>query len=179
MSVFSLSSVISKYVSFKQRGAVKKDVFIIFVQGEHVREKIRKVCEGWETWYFHTHYIPAVEISFKNNVDLENSVQYFFLIRSIYFNISFLFYKLSCNITNNNTSENKINQRKDKKLFSWILTQITSVNELQMNYEECITFSTWSDSLVSLSFLTNWIFLMICLSPYLENDSSSLTLTLT
>ncbi|XP_077101298.1 V-type proton ATPase 116 kDa subunit a 1 isoform X1 [Siphateles boraxobius] len=30
-----------------QRGAVKKDVFIIFVQGEHVREKIRKVCEGF------------------------------------------------------------------------------------------------------------------------------------
>uniref|UniRef100_A0A671NIQ6 V-type proton ATPase subunit a n=1 Tax=Sinocyclocheilus anshuiensis TaxID=1608454 RepID=A0A671NIQ6_9TELE len=29
------------------RGAVKKDVFIIFVQGDHVREKIRKVCEGF------------------------------------------------------------------------------------------------------------------------------------
>ncbi|XP_056105257.1 V-type proton ATPase 116 kDa subunit a 1 [Rhinichthys klamathensis goyatoka] len=29
------------------RAAVKKDVFIIFVQGEHVREKIRKVCEGF------------------------------------------------------------------------------------------------------------------------------------
>ncbi|XP_056306394.1 V-type proton ATPase 116 kDa subunit a 1-like [Danio aesculapii] len=29
------------------RGAVKKDVFIIFVQGNHVREKIRKVCEGF------------------------------------------------------------------------------------------------------------------------------------
>ncbi|KAF4095663.1 hypothetical protein G5714_023266 [Onychostoma macrolepis] len=29
------------------RGSVKKDVFIIFVQGDHVREKIRKVCEGF------------------------------------------------------------------------------------------------------------------------------------
>ncbi|XP_050954296.1 V-type proton ATPase 116 kDa subunit a 1 isoform X2 [Labeo rohita] len=29
------------------RGVVKKDVFIIFVQGDHVREKIRKVCEGF------------------------------------------------------------------------------------------------------------------------------------
>ncbi|KTF88358.1 hypothetical protein cypCar_00037524 [Cyprinus carpio] len=32
---------------FEERGAVKKDVFIIFVQGDHVREKIRKVCEGF------------------------------------------------------------------------------------------------------------------------------------
>ncbi|XP_048031279.1 V-type proton ATPase 116 kDa subunit a 1 isoform X3 [Megalobrama amblycephala] len=30
-----------------QRGAVKKDVFIIFVQGDNVRKKIRKVCEGF------------------------------------------------------------------------------------------------------------------------------------
>ncbi|XP_067233752.1 V-type proton ATPase 116 kDa subunit a 1 [Chanodichthys erythropterus] len=29
------------------RGAVKKDVFIIFVQGDNVRKKIRKVCEGF------------------------------------------------------------------------------------------------------------------------------------
>ncbi|RXN24690.1 V-type proton ATPase 116 kDa subunit a-like protein [Labeo rohita] len=32
---------------FEERGVVKKDVFIIFVQGDHVREKIRKVCEGF------------------------------------------------------------------------------------------------------------------------------------
>ncbi|XP_055038910.2 V-type proton ATPase 116 kDa subunit a 1 isoform X1 [Misgurnus anguillicaudatus] len=31
----------------KQRGPAKKDVFIIFVQGDHVREKIRKVCDGF------------------------------------------------------------------------------------------------------------------------------------
>ncbi|KAA0704731.1 V-type proton ATPase 116 kDa subunit a isoform 1 [Triplophysa tibetana] len=29
------------------RGLGKKDVFIIFVQGDHVREKIRKVCDGF------------------------------------------------------------------------------------------------------------------------------------
>ncbi|XP_067290467.1 V-type proton ATPase 116 kDa subunit a 1 isoform X2 [Pseudorasbora parva] len=29
------------------RGAVKKDVFIIFVQGDHMQERIRKVCEGF------------------------------------------------------------------------------------------------------------------------------------
>ncbi|XP_073669247.1 V-type proton ATPase 116 kDa subunit a 1 isoform X2 [Paramisgurnus dabryanus] len=30
-----------------KRGPAKKDVFIIFVQGDHVREKIRKVCDGF------------------------------------------------------------------------------------------------------------------------------------
>ncbi|XP_051538976.1 V-type proton ATPase 116 kDa subunit a 1 isoform X2 [Myxocyprinus asiaticus] len=30
-----------------ERGTVKKDVFIIFVQGDHVRDKIRKVCDGF------------------------------------------------------------------------------------------------------------------------------------
>lgn len=40
--------------------------------------------------------------------------------------------------------------------------------------KKCIPFSSWSDN-QCVSFLTNWIFLMICLSPYLENDSSSLT----
>ncbi|KAI7792254.1 putative V-type proton ATPase 116 kDa subunit a [Triplophysa rosa] len=29
------------------RGLAKKDVFIIFVQGDHVREKVRKVCDGF------------------------------------------------------------------------------------------------------------------------------------
>ncbi|XP_056594214.1 V-type proton ATPase 116 kDa subunit a 1 [Triplophysa dalaica] len=32
---------------FEERGLAKKDVFIIFVQGDHVREKIRKVCDGF------------------------------------------------------------------------------------------------------------------------------------
>jgi len=73
-----------KYVSFKQRGAVKKDVFIIFVQGEHVREKIRKVCEGWETWYFHSRYIAN-----SNRYILWNNVRKF--CSNLYFNISFYF----------------------------------------------------------------------------------------
>ncbi|TRY90244.1 hypothetical protein DNTS_005104 [Danionella cerebrum] len=38
---------VTEEVEAMQRGPVKKDVFIIFVQGEHVREKIRKVCEGF------------------------------------------------------------------------------------------------------------------------------------
>ncbi|XP_062376974.1 V-type proton ATPase 116 kDa subunit a 1 [Sardina pilchardus] len=53
---------------FEQEGPVKKVVFIIFIQGDHVRRKIRKICEGFHASLYPCPNKPTARKNMRVNV---------------------------------------------------------------------------------------------------------------
>ena len=51
---------------------VRKHVFVLFFQGEQLRVRVRKICEGWvNVWYVHKYICTVCIINIKKNACLK------------------------------------------------------------------------------------------------------------